>query len=50
MYILRRLFKKSAHLVDMITRGRIIGKQKTKNISLVDDFVLCLNEGFKKKM
>ena len=37
MYILRRLFEKSAYLVD-ITRDRIFWYQKTKKISLLDDF------------
>ena len=50
IYILRRIFKKSVYLVDMITRDKIIWKQRTKKISSVDDFVLCLNEGFLKKL
>ena len=43
-----KALKKSVYLVDMITRNRIIWNKKTKKIPLVDDFVLCLNEEFKK--
>ena len=50
LYILRRLMKKTVYLVDMITRDRIIWNQKTKKISLVEDFDLCLNEVCFKKL